>query len=117
MCKRCGNCRLVDGSDPSPRPSPGGRGRPSGVTCPGIFFGERIALWLRSARSLPSSVLRPSQVCQREKWGETTLGPVACKKRPSTLRRSRRRRRGSAQRAVHSEGVKKSQGESWCHLE
>src|SRR5216684_6770471 len=31
---------MVDSSDPSPRPSPGGRGRSSGVTCPLIFYAE-----------------------------------------------------------------------------
>src|SRR5260370_7245861 len=44
--KRYANCRMVDRSDPSPLPSPGGRGRSSGVTCPRNFFVGWTARWL-----------------------------------------------------------------------
>ncbi len=50
MWKRCANCRMVDSNDPSPRPSPGGRGRSSGVTCPCIFYVEWSARWPRLVR-------------------------------------------------------------------
>ncbi len=61
--------------NPSPRPSPGGRGRSSSVTRTGIFFVEWTARWLRFARSHLSSVLRPSHVSQREKTMEHDTWP------------------------------------------
>src|SRR5258708_23549317 len=59
------NCRMVDSSDPSPRPSPGGRGRSSGVC---IFYAEWTAHWLRLGLLGCLSVLRRSPL------GEGTPG-------------------------------------------
>src|SRR5258708_38528029 len=56
-------------------PSPGGRGRSSGVTCPCIFYAEWIARWLQLARSWESQssarVLRQSLM--GEGWDRQSL--------------------------------------------
>src|SRR5260370_3969220 len=52
ILRGCEEIELSDtAGNPSPRPSPGGRGRWSGVICMCISFAERTARWLRMVLS------------------------------------------------------------------
>jgi hypothetical protein len=62
-------------SNPSPRPSPGGRGRSSSETCLRTFVVERSSRWVLFGRSHPQRVLRPPHVSQLP-IGKKKLGAV-----------------------------------------